>query len=203
MNFHICSLLGDPGWWNPFGFPAAAFLTDYFAAIAAQAKTGPIIADLMPRAEDVKDADLLVYVLRNGNSFNSIIANLTPSTWAPDPTRGGLTTDVAGQGSVSIVSEVYWDRVQGDSAAPKLLANLIFHEFMHNKLDVVEHHAPGEEFVHNSGGGGLAVGTRIRSNMSPSKTNTDLMAAAIRRKHPQHTGHLRVSDIPPGRPIRP
>ncbi len=203
MNFHICSLLGDPDRWNRFGFPAAAFLTDYFAPIAARARTGPIIASLMPRAEDVKDGDLLVYVLSSGNHFDSIIAKVASSIWTPNPVRGGLTMDVAPAGSVSIVSEVYWGRIQGDRAAAKLLANTIFHEFMHNKLDTAEHNAPGEELVHNRGGGGLAVGGRLTAAMDPSTQNVALMADAARRKHPQHTGHLQISDIPPGRPIKP
>src|SRR5262249_1021869 len=106
--------------------------------------------------------------------------------------------DVAPQGQVSIVCEVYWDRIRGDRKTVMLLANTIFHEFMHNKLDTVEHQSPGEQYLHTNGGKGLAI-KDFSSDSTLTQDNIDLMAAAIRRKHPQHTGHLRVSDIPPGR----
>jgi hypothetical protein len=201
FRFHLCSLLGNPDWWNPNGFPASAILQDYFRDIIRLNRSFDEVQSwLMPTAEFVKPADLLVYIVSTGNSFNSIVARKRPDVWTPNPQRSGLTVDI-GQNAVSIVSEVYWDRVAGDRDQPRLLANLIFHEFMHNKLDAVEH--SGTDFVHRQGGGGLAVATPLSSDMRPNQVNNQLMAAALGRNHPQHTGDLRRSDIPPGRPLNP
>ena len=112
------------------------------------------MATLMPTSSDVKDDDVLVYVVPSGDRFNSVIAHQS-SAWVPNPGRSGLTLNVGSSG-VSIVSEVYWDKAAGNgNDTSRLLANLIFHEFMHNKLDAVEH--AGVDFVHNQGGGGLAI----------------------------------------------
>jgi hypothetical protein len=200
--FHLCSLLGDPEWWNRTGVEASGILSDYFRPIVGR-HTGfqDVMGSLMPDAASVGDKELLVYIVPNGSSFSSVIARRARSGWTPS-TSSGLTFDIgsANGGAVSICSEVYWDRVEGDSQRSRLLANLIFHEFMHNKLDA----AAGSTFdVHTRGGGGLATRDPINHDMRPNDHNMDLMARALNTRHAQFTGNLRASDVPPARPLRP
>jgi hypothetical protein len=194
MNLHFCSLLSDPAWWNPIGFPAVAILQDYFRPITRLAGASEVATYLMPQASNVKDDDLLVYVVSRNSSFTSIVAHRNAAMWASNPTRSGLTS-VLPRDNNAIVSEVYWEKVQGDPDMPHLLANLIFHEFMHNKLDAVEHQ--GEDFVHLRGGGGLAVPGGLSAADRPNDANNRLMAQVVGRRHLQYTDYLKASDIPP------
>lgn len=193
MNIHICSLLSDPAWWNPFGFTAAAILQEYFRPIAAMANAPTVATVLMPQPSNVNPEDLLVYVVSRSSSFTSLIAHKS-NLWTNNPNHGGSTLALTNENN-AIISEVYWDRIQGNPDAPHLLANIIFHEFMHNKLDAIEH--PGVDWVHNQCGGGLAKRDHIAAADRPNQVNIARMAAALGTRHLQYTGYLKASDIPP------
>jgi hypothetical protein len=75
---------------------------------------------------------------------------------------------------------------------PVALANLAFHEMMHNKL----HLGPS---LHAQGG--LASGT-VDSSMRPSEANIKAMAGALMTKRPQWTdGFKELEDR--ARPVKP
>jgi hypothetical protein len=65
-------------------------------------------------------SDLLAYLVLDPD--DSVVKALGKK---PDPKKDGLTK----QSSMGTGSEVYFDRMQEE---PRLIANLIFHEFMHN-----------------------------------------------------------------------
>lgn len=75
---------------------------------------------------------------------------------------------------------------------PIALANLAFHEMMHNKLHL------GEE-LHQYGG--LAAAT-IDSSMRPSQANIKAMAGALKNKRPQWVGGFKELEDR-ARPITP
>ncbi len=116
------------------------------------------------------------------------------------PTHGGLTVNL----KCGILSEVYLeegilDLIDAVDLADKeadrtarLLAYLIFHEWMHNKLDALE---GASVDIHNSGGGGLAeIELKNVQKTSPddilTKVNIKLMSAALGKSRPQCTARL-------------
>ena len=86
---------------------------------------GSTLADLGPPA--LQPWDAIVYFRLTNDNRNSLALRIHPEAPMPDPNRQGLTA-----GNTQTVAEVY---LQGGFPA-ELLGNLVFHEFMHLKLDV-------------------------------------------------------------------
>ena len=78
-----------------------------------------------------------------------------------------------------MISEIYFDATRGDAQRSTLVANLIFHEWLHNRLDAGLHVI---QDVHNTQNGILTTGGAISSRMAPNNVDT----AAMRRglNHP-------------------
>ena len=129
----------------------------------------------------VRDTDLVCYVLES--SFNSIVAN------------HGAQGDLGGGGSTgwstrshAMISEVYWGTVDGDANTGRLLANLIFHELMHNKLDA----HPTDwliQDVHKISGGRVSK-VPVSSSSKPSAEDIEAMRKGLKQRVKQYTGGM-------------
>ncbi len=119
--------------------------------------------------------DVVVYfVLDPGQS----VAARLGATRSEGPNAGGLTSTSA----KGVVSEVYID---GNMPARRL-ANIAFHEIMHNKLDVG---SSAIADIHTLGGAGLAK--PVTGEWTPlSNRNIALMSANIFRKVRQYTAAM-------------
>jgi len=145
-----------------------AALQPYFDAIAKQAKVdGGALVSFVTANPQPKDHELLVYFCSQNWH---VVSQLPGASSINIEAGGGLTvwnhsvtgSDVAADGKME----------------PRALANLAFHEMMHNKLHL-------GESLHKQGG--LAVDT-IDSSMRPSDGNIKAMAGALMTKRPQWTG---------------
>jgi len=156
-------------------------LVEYFSKICAKTKDFDATAKFSwePDASKIQENELLVYVLPT--SGRSIVAKKTTNALGPT----GSTFPTAS----GVISEVYLDVMQGDPDLARLVANLIFHEWMHNKLDAYTAGAPVQD-VHVQGGRGLATAGAIKSGDRPSDLNISLMAKHLGRTHPQYTTDL-------------
>lgn len=112
------------------------------------------------------DIELLAYYSSSGWHVVTAIEGTEVTADA----EGGLTLD---NGKVTGS-----DVVADEDHETRRIANLTFHELMHNKL------GKGDE-MHTMGG--LAGGT-VNASMRPSQANTNQMAAALKTKRPQWTG---------------
>ena len=171
----------DDYWGEGSMFAVANYLTDYFNSVCRHASSPYENARCTWQKGSVGETDLVVYFLTS--SKRSIIANRfkTFST-CTSPSGGTLET------SQGMVSEVYMDSMQGDLNYCKLVANIAFHELMHNKLDAPSTDKTIDD-VHASGGSGLAEATVARgSQLTPQ--NIALMAGALGKKIPQFTAEM-------------
>ncbi len=73
-----------------------------------------------------------------------------------------------------MISEIYFDATRGDAERSKLVVNMIFHEWLHNRLDAGMHVI---QDVHNTPNGVLTTGGAISLRMSPNTVEV----AAMRR----------------------
>jgi hypothetical protein len=163
-------------------------LLEYFNQICAKTPQFDAQADFFwdVDASQVQSHELLVYVLPS--SRQSIVAGKTSDPLGPT----GSTFPAA----TGVISEIYLDVMQGDADFARLVANAIFHEWMHNKLDAYTAGGPLND-VHLQGGGGLATGGKIKSSDRPNARNIALMAQFLARTHPQYTADVsKVSPYP-------
>jgi hypothetical protein len=159
-----------------------AALQPYFDDIVKQAKVaGGAIVSFVAANPQPKDHELIVYFC----SENWHVVSQLPGASAVNiEPGGGLTvwnqsvtgSDVAADGKME----------------PRALANLAFHEMMHNKL-----HLGAPMHAH----GGLAAAT-IDSSLRPSGRNIKAMAGVLMTKRSQWTGGFKeLADR--ARPITP
>lgn len=107
--------------------------------------------------------------------------------------NGGVAPNAAGAtlfsaSDATVISEIYLSRCAGDANRVRLIANLILHELMHNKLDAM----PGAgrvRDVHTISNGSVSKGT-INASSTPSAADVAAMRAGIGRAVPQYTGGL-------------
>jgi hypothetical protein len=164
-------------------------LLEYFNAICAKTSQFEPEADYFydPDSSKVQNHELLVYILPSAKQ--SILAKKDSSVALG---QTGSTYPL----STGVISEVYLDVMQGDADLARLAANLIFHEWMHNKLDAYLAGAPLSD-VHLQGGEGLATKNAIKNSDRPNQVNIDLMAKHLAKSHAQYTADLsRVSPYP-------
>ena len=109
---------------------------------------------------------------------NSLVARISGQT--PDAAAGGATWPA----TTGVISEVFVDKALPDGNFQQLLANLAFHELMHNKLDT-SGNQPVLDDIHTQGGGGLAMATGLKASTLPPSTNLRLMATALQLDVPQ------------------
>jgi hypothetical protein len=132
-------------------------------------------------AGQVAAKDLVCYMLTS--SGDSIVANHTSDPLGP----AGST--VWSQSSRAMISEIYMDATTGDASRPRLLANLIIHELMHNKLDA---HPSLAIFnttagIHGIANGRVSTGGSVSSATTPSQADIRAMRRGINLSIPQHT----------------
>ena len=168
----------DYYWGEGSMFAVANYLTDYFNADCRHANSPFENARCTWQKGSVGETDLVVYFLPSVK--RSIIASrFKTSSTCTAPSGGTLET------SQGMVSEVYMDTMEGDLNYCKLVANIAFHELMHNKLDAPSIDKTIKD-VHALGGSGLAEATVGRgSQLTPQ--NIAWMAGALGKKIPQFT----------------
>lgn len=163
-------------WGEGTMFAIGNYLVDYFAPICAASSGAFERANFSwsGTAANVLPNEIVVYFLPDRNS--SIVSRL-----------GGNVTHGSGatySGAAGTVSEVYLAEMEGDANYPLLVANLAFHEILHNKLEP----APVAD-IHGIGGGGLSSPT-VNRGMRPSQAEINHMAGALSRNVSQYTARM-------------
>lgn len=155
------------------------YLTDYFDTLCAGV-AGFDGSDFHweGTASSVQDTDLVCYVL--ADQGRSIAARHS------DGTLGGGGSTVWSTRAHAMISEVYMTAVDGDASRSRLLANLIFHELMHNKLDSHPSRSVLPD-VHAIRSGQLSR-VPVNSSMRPSDADIAAMRRGIPVPIPQYTG---------------
>jgi hypothetical protein len=133
-------------------------------------------------AGQVGPKDLVCYML--STSSDSIVSSHSSGQLGP----AGST--VWSQTSNAMISEIYMDATTGDASRPRLLANLIIHELMHNKLDAHPSRAVirTSAGTHGIAGGRVSTGGAISSASTPSDADVRAMRRGIDLSIAQHTG---------------
>jgi hypothetical protein len=129
-------------------------------------------------AGQVGSKDLVCYMLTS--SGRSIVANHTSDPLGPAGSTIWSTRTNA------MISEIYMDATTGDASRPRLLANLIIHELMHNKLDAHPSRAVMSD-IHSIRNGRVSTGGPISSATTPSPEDIAAMRRGINLSIPQHT----------------
>jgi hypothetical protein len=130
--------------------------------------------DALPSS--IGERDLVCHLL--AKQSRSIVANHTSNALGP----GGST--FFSSKSKAVISEIYMTAVDGDANKSRLLANLIIHELMHNKIDA----RSSQDIVHRIVGGRVSKGN-INASSTPSAADIAAMRARIADKVPQHLGN--------------
>lgn len=158
-----------------------AVLQSYFDPIAKKAnvKDGASVSFVTDNPQ-VKDNELIAYYSSSGWH----VVTEMPGAKVPADSEGGLTLWNGKVTGSDVVADADTDT--------RTIANLTFHELMHNKLGM------GDE-MHRLGG--LAV-SPVDSSMRPSENNITVMSAALLNRRPQWTGGFQeLRDR--NKPIRP
>jgi hypothetical protein len=165
-------------WGEGSMFAVANYLTDYFNTVCRHANSPFENARCTWQKGSVGESDLVIYFLTS--TKESIITKRFHTSSTCTAPSGGTFESPQG-----MVSEVYMDSMEGDRNYCKVVANLAFHELMHNKLDAPSSNKTIND-VHASGGSGLAEATVARgSQLTPQ--NIALMAGALGKKIRQFT----------------
>ena len=166
----------DSYWGEGTMYGVGCYLRDYFNQIC-QHPASPFAGASFSwsgTAGNVAKHELVVYFL--ANQRRSIIQN-----------RFGANTLHAGgatfMSSAGMVSEVYLSDPEGDLNYPRLVANLAFHELLHNKLDAEEKSVVKDIHAHGSG---LSI-VPVDRGARPSPKEIELMAKNLKREIPQYT----------------
>lgn len=154
-------------------------LRDMFNIVCKHKNSEFSNADFFWEPGYVSDEDVVVYLL--GKESSSIVKSKGGTSKHANPS--GATF----QSSDGMISEVYLKKMDGAMDFSTLVANIIFHEIMHNKLDAAKN--SGIADIHVSGVDGLAKPIIDRSTMLTDK-NISLMAPALSRKIPQYTAEM-------------
>ena len=142
-------------------------------AIRGKPKFGSALVQWLAFTPVVQPHELLVYLLPLGSKM---VEAKSIGVGSPPQGHDGFTALYAG--GTSAGSEVY-DRFSNDAA---LIANLMFHEFMHNKLNL------GNE-MHTKNG--LAAAT-VTAGTQLTVENINDMAAALDTRRPQWVDGLKL-----------
>ena len=169
---------------------ATAVLIDCFKPALAKTALSDVTCSWTPAKADVTAFSLVAYLLPTQSS--SIIKSLNPPRLG---SLGGAGTTLM-MSDNTVLSEVYMLNLRGndprgylDAKPHVLLANLLFHEWLHDLLDAT---APALKDVHKIGAG---IGrdtdaSPLSSNEGPIPADTAAMRLGLGRKAsvPQFTG---------------
>jgi hypothetical protein len=140
-----------------------------------------------PYAEDVGPTDALCYFL--DYEHRSIVREFASEEEEKElsPELGGLT--FFPEEKKKMISEVYMEKMQGDPHLDWMVANVMFHELVHNKCDA--HPDPDVRVTedYHKLNKGLAVGN-INGTMRADQAEFDLLRKGLPKKIPQYTGKL-------------
>ncbi len=142
--------------------------------------TGAAVA-WQPITAKIAQGEMVCYFVADRGS--SIISNI-----------GGQIQNIPGHAGSTffsahgMISEVYIRELSIDVNFTRLIANMAFHELMHNKLDAQQNGAIVAN-IHISGGGGLA-NLNITSATDITDENRNLMRNALFRVIPQFTARI-------------
>jgi hypothetical protein len=127
----------------------------------------------------IEDWELLVYILPSQKQ--SIVAKYStiPTTKDADGNVIPPTGATFAHPTRGIISEVYFDMVEGDAYQDRLLAILVFHEWMHNKLDAVPVAPVLPGGVHNLHGGKASSGMALDHNDEPNIVDKSAMVKGL------------------------
>jgi hypothetical protein len=117
----------------------------FMATIRHQKHFTDVYVTTYPDRHSIGTRDLLCYVRQS--RMNSMLTRDSLNRWAPS-NASGVTQPIEG----GVVSEVWFDECGQDIGA---VANVIYHELMHNKTNYATNE--DAEWVHKTGGGGLAA----------------------------------------------
>lgn len=116
----------------------------------------------------------------------------------PPPLPEGKHAGTTFASREGMVSEIYLAELIDHHDRIRAIANMAFHELMHNKLDAATAGAPIAN-VHTNGGGGLA-NAHVDLDGDPTPQNRALMRHSLLRRVPQFTGRLWARNPNGGRP---
>jgi hypothetical protein len=151
-------------------------LWDYLARIAVVAGGFIPSPSWNLRSGQLQGFDAVIYFVQDPSS--GIARRVSGATIPSGSNLGGLTVST----SKGVVCEVY---VDGNLPAGRL-ANIAFHEFMHNRLDVG---ARVISNLHKFGGGGIATPPTSESSVLTLK-NINLIAKNLFKPIKQYTGAM-------------
>lgn len=160
------------------GYMMGNYLVEYFTPSLRSTKFSSVDYTYEPDASAVTSDDLVCYVLPRQRA--SLILRKYPTLTLG---QGGST--IWSPNDNAVISEVYLDSSQGDADRARLMANLIFHEWLHNRLDAGPHIY---QDVHATPHGVLTTSGGINSNMRPAPADTVSMRRGLVHPHAQYTG---------------
>lgn len=132
---------------------------------------------IISASDSIGKKDLLCYVVSN---FDKSVVKNFDSTVTGGSGVAGNTNFRTGDTNIS-ASEIYMDVITNAcDNVEKGMANLIFHELMHNK-------AVMGDALHSQGGGGLAAEV-VTQDTSRSQGNVDFMKARLSKEVTQWQG---------------
>lgn len=160
-------------WGEGTMFGVGNYLKEYFDAACAHSNGAYTTSDFFwsGTAGQVQPHEIVVYFLTNRN--RSIV-----QAQGGTVSHGSGATYTTGAGTVS---EVYLEEMEGDRDYTRLVANLAFHEILHNKLEPTP-----VANIHSLGGGGLSSAV-VNSGMRPSATELQRLGQSLSKKVPQFT----------------
>ncbi len=172
-NVYLKDVQHGADWGEGDAYAVGNYLKGLFDEVCQRPETTFTAADFWynPNAGDIKDHELLVYLVANQGA--SVIRGIRPNqSLGP----GGTTLFTSNWSLTEVYHSAAFDL--NDANPWRGLAVLCFHELMHNKLK-------RGNILHTNGGGGLARAT-VFSDYTLSATNKQLMASALSKKVPQY-----------------
>jgi hypothetical protein len=166
-----------------------AYLEDYFTLVVnhrAQKKFATATCyPFLLNGASVANHELVGYVVGGKNALEGSIVAIKKLSYIGRDTLGKTADSTSGT-----VSEVYWSEIRCADPA-RVLANALFHEFMHNKLDTVK------TDIHIMDGTGLAQPITDCNNppTRPSDLNIENMAKGLANEHQQFVDYLKKVDL--------
>jgi hypothetical protein len=182
-------------WGEGTMFAVGNELVTHFNKVCAHSNSPFTSASFSWERGFVGECDVVVYVVYS-KEYGSIINK--KGKLALHQSASGGTVSLSGE----MISEVYLEPFDGTANFSTVMANIIFHEIMHNKIDAPDEKTPDPKDknkdptkrkmitdIHASGGGGLAS-IPVGYGSQLTADNIELMAAALGKKVRQYTAEM-------------
>lgn len=159
-------------WGEGTMYSVGLHLQEYFNLACNKSNSfGNALSSWSGKAGQVKPHEVVIYFLQNRS--DSIVAAQGGTV-----KHGSGATYLTGAGTIS---EVYLSELEGDANYSRLVANIAFHEALHNKLEPT----PVAD-IHTIGGGGLSSPT-VSRGMRPTDAEINYLVKSLDRNVPQYT----------------